>query len=445
MSFRDSWPSWLSLYVLDPLPSVTCALVFDRSNGSELGRAVKAGSSSQSGATKASELVKLCDLFAVPAKAARAGPSNHTQSARSARADQGGADAVVCLAGDVRGVSEHSSVRVKGDGFVAARCGASHALLLFTAAAAVDFEVVGVAEKNAALIAKHAPDVPPPPDWALEVLAHAKKTPAPPTKKAQTAVSATAVVPASSHAPPASQTTTTTTTTTTTARSCDGCGRSIDLAREAHLKTSVGGHFHPGCLKCATCGTALSGAYAIDDENRAKCASCQPACDVCRHPLRGTYLLLDDGRNVHQECAPQHLCDGCHRPIEAGVPFMTAKSREFHKDGCMKCEQCHRAISEYADIDGPRIVCVACANAHDFDNRGTGSGSGAIDTSADTGVYCHGCRQMIGAGKFVHCLERKFHTTCLKCVSCRTVLTPNDNIYNKDGEPACESCGKFRS
>jgi hypothetical protein len=116
----------------------------------------------------------------------------------------------------------------------------------------------------------------------------------------------------------------------------------IDIGREAHLKTSVGGLFHPGCLVCSACSTPLSGAYAIDDDGRAKCAKCQPTCDVCRQPLRGTYLLLDDGRSVHQECAPQHPCDGCGRNIDAGVPFMTAKNKEFHK-GCMKCEMCHKA------------------------------------------------------------------------------------------------------
>jgi hypothetical protein len=228
---------------------------------------------------------------------------------------------------------------------------------------------------------------------------------------------------------------------------CDGCRRLIDIGREAHLKTSVGGLFHPGCLVCSTCSTPLSGAYAIDDDGRAKCAKCQPTCDVCRQPLRGTYLLLDDGRSVHQECAPQHPCDGCGGNIDAGVPFMTAKNKEFHK-GCMKCEMCHKAINEYADVDGAKIVCLACANQYDFDGRGAssggGDGGGAIDTSADTGVYCHACRQMIGVGKFVRCLDRKYHTACLKCVMCRSVLGPEDDIFNKGGDPACANCGKYK-
>jgi hypothetical protein len=44
---------------------------------------------------------------------------------------------------------------------------------------------------------------------------------------------------------------------------------------------------------------------------------------------------------------------------------------------------------------------------------------------------------MIGVGKFVRCLDRKYHTACLKCVVCRSVLGPEDDIFNKGGDPAC--------
>jgi hypothetical protein len=130
------------------------------------------------------------------------------------------------------------------------------------------------------------------------------------------------------------------------------------------------------------------------------------------------------------------VCDGCHAPIEAGETFLQAKGREFHK-GCMACEDCKSRIDSFAEIDGPRIVCLPCANSRDHEPA-------APDTSASTGVYCHGCRQMIGAGKFVHCLDNKFHVNCLKCRDCQTLLTPQDEIYNKGGEPACAQCGKYK-
>jgi len=438
-SFREpSWPQWLQSYVLDALPSVTSALVFDRRSGAPLGAVGSAAAQCTS-----AELLRLAALFSAPQRAPRAAPSNLTLSARSAREQLGGSELVLQLAADVRAVAEHSPARVKGEGFVAAACGDAYAALLFTRSAAVDFEVVGLAEKNAALVRSHAPAVPPPPDWAFEVLANSKPTPPPPhgaKNKSSTVVRSEVV------APPTTTTTTTTTTTKSApvaaapaaavTRPCSGCGKAIDLNRESHLKTSVGGFFHVGCLKCASCGIALNGAYAIDDEQRAKCARCQPACAVCSQALRGEYFLLEDNRSVHPHCAPQHVCDGCHAPIEAGETFLQAKGREFHK-GCMACEDCKSRIDSFAEIDGPRIVCLPCANSRDHEPA-------APDTSASTGVYCHGCRQMIGAGKFVHCLDNKFHVNCLKCRDCQTLLTPQDEIYNKGGEPACAQCGKYK-
>ena len=84
------------------------------------------------------------------------------------------------------------------------------------------------------------------------------------------------------------------------------------------------------------------------------------------------------------------------------------------------------------------VICRAAAG---------GGGGGASNTSTQaqsTGVFCYSCQQEIAPGKFVRCLERKYHSACLRCYSCKALLGASAEIYKKDNEPHCSACGKFK-
>jgi len=255
----------------------------------------------------------------------------------------------------------------------------------------------------------------------------------------------------------------TSTTTASNTVKCAGCQSELNANTTEHVKTSLNELYHVHCLTCDQCNSRLVGEFALDHDNKPLCANCRKNCSVCGKNLSGQYLALSDGRVVHHGCAPVRQCDACGKKIDAGNKHLVAKERVFCA-GCLQCDSCKAKIDSFAEIPSSSILCVPCASASpaaasasvtvtttssSSDGDGGHSGHGGSDGGGESEKLsrkydCEGCHSQIGVGKFVHCLDKQYHPQCLKCSVCAVALGAGVEIFNRDGKPACETCGKYK-
>ncbi|XP_062506615.1 uncharacterized protein LOC134183157 [Corticium candelabrum] len=112
-------------------------------------------------------------------------------------------------------------------------------------------------------------------------------------------------------------------------------------------------------------------------------------------------------------------CAGCNHPIQPGQEFLKAMGYKWHVEHFC-CEQCGKALQgSFIAKDGIPYC------EEDFYEM--------------TATKCKGCGQTINAA-FIESLGGLWHPQCFVCQKCKRLPSENDNIYELNSMPYCESC-----
>jgi len=118
-------------------------------------------------------------------------------------------------------------------------------------------------------------------------------------------------------------------------KTCTKCGLAIGGGA---VTTKDGSQFHPQCLVCDHCGIVLAGPFHLHEGARL-CDGCVPRsgaqkmCQKCGQGIAGQYVTVGEGAFLHSEC---FTCASCFAPL-SGVRLIRSE-----RTGLAFCsENCH--------------------------------------------------------------------------------------------------------
>eukprot|EP00020_Sapocribrum_chincoteaguense_P002231 CAMPEP_0170752186 /NCGR_PEP_ID=MMETSP0437-20130122/11839_1 /TAXON_ID=0 /ORGANISM="Sexangularia sp." /LENGTH=332 /DNA_ID=CAMNT_0011091249 /DNA_START=85 /DNA_END=1083 /DNA_ORIENTATION=+ len=214
---------------------------------------------------------------------------------------------------------------------------------------------------------------------------------------------------------------------------CAGCGKVI----KGTVKRADGREWHYegdgfDCFKCSACSTPLGEKFfkKSEDTTGNYCANCVDDRQLggTEEPAGATTAPPKPAADT-DAATPAPACAKCGGAFTAGESFFKLEGKPYHKK-CLVCDSCNESVFagnklELGEGAGAGILCPKCADL----------GDGAV-------VSCDKCGKPIAAGAFTRwgTPSQKLHPACLTCVGCEKVLSPADDIFDKEGKPACASC-----
>ncbi|CAO3653651.1 unnamed protein product [Cunninghamella echinulata] len=142
----------------------------------------------------------------------------------------------------------------------------------------------------------------------------------------------------------------------------------------------------------------------------------------------------DNKVNVSKPIFNQTLCNGCNKPVSAGI-MVSALGKKWH-NGCFQCTKCHIPLDkvEFFEKDG-QPYCEA--DYHELFNH-----------------ICNYCKQII-TDTSIKALGKHYHVGHFFCHTCKTPFNEDNPFMIQDGLAYCESdylklfghqckgCGKY--
>ncbi|KAH3757561.1 ZYX protein [Pelomyxa schiedti] len=180
---------------------------------------------------------------------------------------------------------------------------------------------------------------------------------------------------------------------------CAGCNKPI--AKTDTILTAMSKKYHKACWKCVHCNKELVGSFYKHPDG-AWCNECHGAtapkkptdpCPVCSQPITESSWATFSGKGYHNAC---FVCATCKKPLP-GIKFWTVDNAWY------------------------------CAD----------------DYNAKFSKECHVCHEKLKvelSEEGVEALGVTFHPKCFACVTCHTVLNPDESFYPLNGMPVCPKC-----
>ncbi|EEH46888.2 uncharacterized protein PADG_02986 [Paracoccidioides brasiliensis Pb18] len=189
------------------------------------------------------------------------------------------------------------------------------------------------------------------------------------------------------------------------AASCDSCGLPI----AGRIVTACESRFHPECLSCHHCKTALE-CVAFYQEPEAKRAERLANADSSDEEASGKrfYCHLD----FHELFSPR--CKSCKTPIEGEV--VIACGAEWHVGHffCAECGDPFTPTTPFVEKAG----YAWCINCH----------------SKRTASRCQGCKLSVLDDVVVTALGGQWHEKCFVCSECSGSFGPEGRFFVRQGE-----------
>ncbi|KAI8866930.1 hypothetical protein GQ42DRAFT_104199, partial [Ramicandelaber brevisporus] len=183
-------------------------------------------------------------------------------------------------------------------------------------------------------------------------------------------------------------------------------------------------------------------------------------CSRCREPLGASYVVLNDGCHLHNEC---FRCAECNLGFEDG--FYIPDEGKFYHSRCLeqlqssrqkppvnqqrksKCDRCQQEMrGPCFHLSNGRQYhphCFHCAGCHRQFDEGSYVSSGGKEyhrhclPESET-TRCVSCSSPIN-GPFVRHAGRNYHSHCFVCSSCKREIPPGTYV-DFNGTPCCETC-----
>jgi len=198
---------------------------------------------------------------------------------------------------------------------------------------------------------------------------------------------------------------------------CAGCQKPLGEARFSALDRK----WHQECFVCLQCKKPIESLFYQKDG--------QPQCEKCR--------------NQTLQTQPQDLCGRCDKIIE-GKRF-SAMGKKWHPT-CFVCNTCQSPLEDFMESQG-QPYCGNCfklviksPTASSQSSTSPKSGSPSSKSSSPASVpnqdeICGGCSKLLGNGKRVSALGKKWHKECFICSACQKDL--GGGFWEKNGMPHC--------
>eukprot|EP01123_Difflugia_compressa_P004046 TRINITY_DN15390_c0_g1_i1.p1 TRINITY_DN15390_c0_g1~~TRINITY_DN15390_c0_g1_i1.p1 ORF type:complete len:212 (-),score=24.63 TRINITY_DN15390_c0_g1_i1:60-659(-) len=162
----------------------------------------------------------------------------------------------------------------------------------------------------------------------------------------------------------------------------------------------------------------LSSGIAGSDKSNLQ-ANLGKVAGMDNEPLKTTTTVTSGGTPT-----VQGKCAFCEQSVVGQA--VQALNKVWHSK-CFNCDVCKANFQQTGrkmlDKDG-KPYCESCYN--------TKFGGGSEPP-------CPGCGKDI-VGNFIKSCGKEWHAACLKCSKCSKQLSVTDPIYNKGGNPHCQSC-----
>jgi hypothetical protein len=225
------------------------------------------------------------------------------------------------------------------------------------------------------------------------------------------------------------------------------------------MVNACGSTWHPACFVCGHCKKPFPAEmeyFEADGKAYDLDCYCELFCPVC--PACNCYVV-EDGRNAlgdtyHQWCL---RCSHCGEELTESVR-KTGEGKLYCEQDFLalvaaECARCHNIIER----DGLHALekdwhpeCFMCSFEGCTINLGTldegfhvieGDPFCPVHYAEKTGEICAGCEKHIMPGEQLSVLSKFWHGSCLRCFGpCGRMLTTEDRIYARSGNPQCEQC-----
>uniref|UniRef100_A0AAZ3PI79 Actin binding LIM protein family, member 3 n=1 Tax=Oncorhynchus tshawytscha TaxID=74940 RepID=A0AAZ3PI79_ONCTS len=196
----------------------------------------------------------------------------------------------------------------------------------------------------------------------------------------------------------------------------------------AYQQGSLGSERSSGPIRCQRCREVCKGEVVRvqDTHFHVKCFTCTVCgCGLARsgfYQKSGEYICTSDYQRLYGT-----RCDRCDGFITGEV--VSALGRTYHPT-CFVCSVCRKPfpIGDRVTFSGKDCVCQQCSHT-------------LVTSSEPIKIHgpshCSGCGEDIKQGQSLLALEKQWHVSCFKCLTCNMVLT--GEYISKDNVPYCES------
>ncbi|XP_045573880.1 actin-binding LIM protein 3 isoform X2 [Salmo salar] len=200
------------------------------------------------------------------------------------------------------------------------------------------------------------------------------------------------------------------------------------MSTNAYQQGSLGGERSSGPIRCQRCREVCKGEVVRvqDTHFHVKCFTCTVCgCGLARSGFfqkSGEYICTSDYQRLYGT-----RCDRCDGFITGEV--VSALGRTYHPT-CFVCSVCRKPfpIGDRVTFSGKDCVCQQCSHTLVTSNE-------PIKIHGPS--HCSGCGEDIKQGQSLLALEKQWHVSCFKCLTCNMVLT--GEYISKDNVPYCES------
>ena len=227
------------------------------------------------------------------------------------------------------------------------------------------------------------------------------------------------------------------------------CADESSAPDDSHAVGSPCLHVHklpPGSprMVCAACEERIVRSYvtAEGDDYHKYHQECFKCCDCGAGPDAGAIHEVDGKLYCDEHFGKRFAakCAFCKKPIIPPATVINAHDSHYH-EGCWKCADCHRTLTDHVFLRGTSPVCEACSKAQPTPERVTltasrspASGRPVVVPATD---WCSGCRKRIIDGKFLKAMQREWHVACFRCTVCKEGLSGHA-FHEKGGKPYCK-------
>ncbi|XP_042158945.1 actin-binding LIM protein 3-like [Oncorhynchus tshawytscha] len=200
------------------------------------------------------------------------------------------------------------------------------------------------------------------------------------------------------------------------------------MSTNAYQQGSLGSERSSGPIRCQRCREVCKGEVVRvqDTHFHVKCFTCTVCgCGLARsgfYQKSGEYICTSDYQRLYGT-----RCDRCDGFITGEV--VSALGRTYHPT-CFVCSVCRKPfpIGDRVTFSGKDCVCQQCSHT-------------LVTSSEPIKIHgpshCSGCGEDIKQGQSLLALEKQWHVSCFKCLTCNMVLT--GEYISKDNVPYCES------
>ncbi|XP_031653118.1 actin-binding LIM protein 3 [Oncorhynchus kisutch] len=200
------------------------------------------------------------------------------------------------------------------------------------------------------------------------------------------------------------------------------------MSTNAYQQGSLGSERSSGPIRCQRCREVCKGEVVRvqDTHFHVKCFTCTVCgCGLARsgfYQKSGEYICTSDYQRLYGT-----RCDRCDGIITGEV--VSALGRTYHPT-CFVCSVCRKPfpIGDRVTFSGKDCVCQQCSHTLVTSNE-------PIKIHGPS--HCSGCGEDIKQGQSLLALEKQWHVSCFKCLTCNMVLT--GEYISKDNVPYCES------